>query len=67
MELIGTNKLVLTPATVMRLLEDAINASQRDGENYIRVTDISRSYSYGDFTIEVTTESVQPVELQRAA
>ena len=68
MELIGTNRLTLTTATVMRLLEDAINASQKDGENYIRVTDIRRSYSYGDFDIEVTTDSERPAtELREVA
>lgn len=65
MELIGTNRLTLTTATVMRLIEGAINASY-NGQNHIRVTDISRSYSYGDFTIEVTTDA-ERVELREVS
>ena len=68
MELIGTNKLTLTSESVMRLLEDALNGSQRDGENYIRVLDLRREYTYGDFVIEITTDAAQkPVELREVA
>lgn len=63
MELIGTNKLTLTTETVMRLLEDAINASRRDWYGRIRITEMQRRYgSFGDFELDITTDPVNPAE-----
>lgn len=65
----GTNELKLTDAAMQAAVEGALNASRRDGEDYIRVTSISRTYSYGDFVVSITTDAAKPeaVELREVA
>lgn len=66
MILSGNNKLVLTPEAMARALEDAINSAMKCGEDYIRVTEIRQTYSWGDFEITITTDSEAKDEQETA-
>ena len=66
MILSGNNKLVLTPEAMARALEDAINSAIKTGEDYIRVTEVTQKYSWGDFEITITTDSEAKDEQETA-
>jgi len=56
----GTCKLQLSDAAICQALEGAINAARKDGEDYVRVTEIKREgYGYGDFVLTITTDMPQ--------
>jgi len=56
----GTCKLQLSDAAICQALEGAINAARKDGEDYVRVTEIKREgYGYGDFVLTITTDVPQ--------
>ena len=66
----GTNSLRLTREAAMLALEGSINAQRKEGEDYIRVTDITVPYSgYGSWDVSITTDQPEPavVELREAA
>jgi len=57
MQFPGDNTLHLSDAAMCAALEGAINATRRDGEDYVRVTDVGRTgYGYGDWKITITTD-----------
>ena len=54
----GSNKLTLTDAALMAAVEGTLNASRRDGEDDIHVTEIGREpYGYGDWKLTITTDA----------
>ena len=54
----GPNKLTLTDAALMAAVEGTLNASRKDGEDYIHVTEIGREgYGYGDWKLTITTDA----------
>ena len=56
----GSNKLTLTDAALMAAVEGTLNASRRDGEDYIHVTEIGREpYGYGDWKLTITTDTAR--------
>ena len=60
----GSNTLTLTDAALMDAVEGALNASRRDGEDYIHVTEIVREgYGYGDWKLTITTDAPKPAEV----
>lgn len=64
----GENELTLTDEAVQQAIEGALNSARRDGEDYVRVTAISRSYSYGPWKVTLTTDkATPPVELREVA
>lgn len=62
----GKNKLVLTQEAMCRALEDAINAAIKDGEDYIRVVEISHQYNWSDFEITITTDIPEVAHVEEA-
>ncbi|MBK6786281.1 MAG: hypothetical protein IPG77_01145 [Betaproteobacteria bacterium] len=43
-----------------RKIEGTLNAARKDGEDYVRVTEIKREgYGYGDFVLTITTDVPQ--------
>lgn len=61
----GTCKLQLSDAAICQALEGAINAARKDGEDYVRVTEIKREgYGYGDFVLTITTDTADVVNLE---
>jgi hypothetical protein len=52
----GSNKLALSEAAILRALEDALNATRLQGEDAIRVTEITRPYGYGQWELSITTD-----------
>ena len=60
----GTCKLTLTDAALMAAVEGTLNASRKDGEDYIHVTEVSREgYGYGDWKLTITTDAPKPAEV----
>ena len=60
----GSNTLTLTDAALMDAVEGALNASRRDGEDYIHVTEIGREgYGYGYWKLTITTDAPKPAEV----
>ena len=54
----GDCKLTLSDAALCQAIEGTLNAARRDGEDYVRVTGISRvGYGYGDYVLSVTTDT----------
>lgn len=58
----GSNELKLSDAALTQAIESALNRTRLAGEDSIRVTDISRSYSYGPWTVTITTDPL-PIEV----
>lgn len=58
----GNNKIVLTQEAMCRAVEDALNGAMKAGEDYIRVTEIRSTYSWGDFDITITTDKEEKSE-----
>jgi hypothetical protein len=59
MQFPGTNKLQLSDDALRTALEGAINATRRDGEDYVYVTEVGRTgYGYGDWLVTITTDRV---------
>ena len=56
----GTCELKLSDAAIAQALEYALNATRRDGEDYVHVTDVAREYSYGPWRVSITTDA-QPI------
>lgn len=54
----GDCELKLSEVAVMQALEGAINGARLEGEDYVRVTSVQRSYSYGPWTISITTDKL---------
>ena len=52
----GTCKLELTAEAIQAAIEGALNSARKDGEDYVHVTGISQSYSYGPWTVSITTD-----------
>ena len=52
----GKNTLTLSNEAMMLALEGALNAARKDGEDYVRVTDISREYSHHPWSVVLTTD-----------
>lgn len=65
----GDNTIKLTRDALMQAIEGALNAARKDGEDYIRVTALSSSYSYGPWEVSITTDAPEPIvtELHKAA
>ena len=56
----GFCKLTLTEAAICRAIEGTLNAARKDGDDYVRVTEIKREgYGYGDFVLTITTDVPQ--------
>lgn len=56
----GLCKLTLTEQAICQAIEGALNASRKDGEDYVRVTEIKREgYGYGDWLVTITTDVPQ--------
>ncbi len=56
----GLCKLTLTDHAVCQAIEGTLNAARKDGEDYVRVTEIKREgYGYGDFVLTITTDVPQ--------
>ena len=56
----GLCKLTLTEQAICQAIEGALNAQRRDGEDYVRVTEIKREgYGYGDWLVTITTDVPQ--------
>lgn len=62
----GKNKLVLTQEAMCRALEDSINGAMRDGEDYIRVVEVSHQYNWSDFEITITTDLPEGAHVEEA-
>lgn len=61
----GLCKLQLTEQAICQAIEGTLNAARKDGEDYVRVTEIKREgYGYGDFVVTITTDSAQVVNLE---
>ena len=61
----GLCKLTLTEQAICQAIEGTLNAARKDGEDYVRVTEIKREgYGYGDFVVTITTDSAQVVNLE---
>ena len=61
----GLCKLTLTEQAICQAIEGTLNAARKDGEDYVRVTEIKREgYGYGDFVLTITTDSAQVVNLE---
>mgnify|MGYP003427823405 CR=1 FL=1 len=61
----GLCKLTLTDHAICQAIEGTLNAARKDGEDYVRVTEIKREgYGYGDFVLTITTDSAQVVNLE---
>ena len=59
----GLCKLTLTDQAICQAIEGTLNAARKDGEDYVRVTEIKREgYGYGDFVLTITTD-VQQADL----
>lgn len=56
MQFIGRNKLVLSTDSIKAAIEAALNASRRDGEDYIYVTDMSDRWA-GEYTVTISTDA----------
>lgn len=68
----GFCKLTLTDAAICQAIEGTLNAARKDGEDFVRVTEIKREgYGYGDFVLTITTDSPQAdvvsIEVSREA
>lgn len=61
MNLPGINKLTLTEECLRLALEDVINAARLDGEDYVHVLRVDTHYGTGGATLELTTDTPQPV------
>ena len=56
----GLCKLTLTDQALCQAIEGTLNAARKDGEDYVRVTEIKREgYGYGDFVLTITTDVPQ--------
>ena len=56
----GLCKLTLTEQAICQAIEGTLNAARKDGEDYVRVTEIKREgYGYGDFVLTITTDVPQ--------
>jgi len=56
----GLCKLTLTDHAICQAIEGTLNAARKDGEDYVRVTEIKREgYGYGDFVLTITTDVPQ--------
>ena len=53
----GSNELTLSDEAIHQAIEGALNSSRKDGEDYIHVTEITRSYSYGPWKLTLTTDA----------
>lgn len=61
----GDCKITLSDAAICQAIEGTLNAARRDGEDYVRVTGISRvGYGYGDYVLSVTTDAPAPVVIE---
>lgn len=58
----GTCKLELTQKALCLAIEGALNAARKEGEDYVRVTEISQRYSYGDYQVSITTDELISAE-----
>lgn len=59
----GANTLVLTNAALCAAIEGALNAARKDGEDYVRVTNVTQEYSYSTtFKVELTTDAPAKAE-----
>ena len=72
MQFPGLCKLTLTDQALCQAIEGVLNAARRDGEDYVRVTEIKREgYGYGDFVLTITTDvpqaDVVSIEVSREA
>lgn len=56
MQLPGNNKLMVSGAVMCRLVEDAINASLKDGEDYVHVSEVKFTYMKDIFEISISTD-----------
>lgn len=67
----GDNTLTLSSAALCAAVEGALNAARRDGEDYVRVTEISQQYSYSsEYKLTITTDApakAESVQLQAVA
>lgn len=54
----GLCKLTLTDQAICQAIEGTLNAARKDGEDYVRVTEIKRE-GYGDFVLTITTDVPQ--------
>ena len=69
MDFPGLCKLTLTSDAMERAIESSLNKDTRCVGQYIRVTDVRREYTYGDWTVEITTDEIvvpAPAELRVA-
>lgn len=57
----GLCKLTLTDQAMCQAIEGTLNAARKDGEDYVRVTEIKRGegYGYGDYVLTITTDVPQ--------
>lgn len=66
----GDNSMTLSSEALCAAVEGALNAARRDGEDYIRVTEISQGYSYGPYKLTITTDPApkpEAVQLREVA
>ena len=56
----GLCKLTLTDQAICQAIEGTLNAARKDGEDYVRVTEIKREgYGYGEFVLTITIDVPQ--------
>ena len=67
----GDNSMTLSSEALCAAVEGALNAARRDGEDYIRVTEISQPYSYSrEYKLTITTDPApkpEAVQLREVA
>lgn len=52
----GDNKLILNQETLRSMVEDSLNASQLDGEDYIYVRKVEFQFVGNTFELTITTD-----------
>jgi hypothetical protein len=62
MNLPGNNELSLTDEAIRMAIEDAINASQREGEDFIRVVSLRHTYTRPSWIATITTDAAEAAE-----
>lgn len=62
MNLPGNNELSLTDEAIRMAIEDALNASQREGEDFIRVVSMRHTYTYPQWIVTITTDAAEVAE-----
>lgn len=60
MNLPGINKLTMTEECLRMALEDMVNATRREGEDYVHVVAVNTHYGTGGATLDLTTDP-QPI------